>query len=96
MNGDDQFLGIVQNGTFQLLAPYRAPGGSVRLTRIQMQEARPPESAELGLTEHEGKAIMVHGHDGGGWIYSAEVIDQAGPILTAVVQQVFGQASETS
>jgi hypothetical protein len=64
------------------------------LTRIQMQEARPPETEELNLTEHEGQAIMVRGHDGGGWIYSAEVIDQAGPILTMVVQQVFGPASD--
>ena len=91
MNGNDQFLGMVRNGAFELLAPYRAPGGSVRLTRIQMQEARPPESAELDLTEYEGKAIMVRGYGGGGWIYSAEVIDQAGPILTAVVQQVFAR-----
>lgn len=36
---------------------------------------------------------MVRGHDGGGWIYSAEVIDQVGPILTAVVQKVCGQPS---
>jgi hypothetical protein len=64
------------------------------LTRIQMQEARPPETEELNLTEYEGQAILVRGHDGGGWIYSAEVIDQAGPILTAVVQHVFGSASD--
>lgn len=50
-----------------------------------MQEARPPESTELDLTEYEGKAIMVRGHSSGEWIYSAEVIDQARPILTAVV-----------
>ena len=65
-------------------------GGSVRLTSLPMQAAQPPESGELDLTEYEGKAITVRGHDGGGWIYSAEVIDQAGLILTAVVQQVFG------
>jgi len=93
MNGNDQFLGIVQNGEFQLLEPYRPLGGSVRLTGISMQESVPPESAELDLTEYEGKAIMVSGHDGGGWIYSAVVIDQAGPILTAVVQKVFGRES---
>jgi hypothetical protein len=93
MNGNDQFLGVVQNGIFQLLRPHR---GSVRLTGIQMQAARPPETEELTLTESEGKALMVRGHEGGDWIYSAEVIDQAGPILTMVVQQVFGQASEIS
>lgn len=61
-----------------------------------MQESVPPETEELNLTEYEGKAIMARGHNSGGWIYSAEVIDQADPILTAVVQQVFGQASEAS
>lgn len=53
---------------------------------------RLPESAELDLTPYEGKAVMVSGRDGGaGWVYSAQVVDEAGPILTAVVYQVFGQ-----
>lgn len=95
MNGDNQFLGIVQNGEFQLLLPDPGPlGRSVRLTSIAMQEARPPESGELDLSAYEGSAIMVHGHDGGGWIYSARVIEQAGPILTAVVQHIFAPESE--
>jgi hypothetical protein len=59
-----------------------------------MQEAMPPEARELNLAEYEGQAIMVCGHDGGGWIYSAEIIDVAGPILTAVVQQVFGETAK--
>ncbi len=94
MNGNDQFLGIVKNGAFQLLAPHRPSGDSVRLTGIQMQESVPPETEELDLTKYEGQAIMAHGHDGGGWIYSAEVIEQAGPILTMVVQKVFGATGE--
>ena len=68
----------------------------MRLTSMGMQVAMPPESEEIDLSKYEGQALMVQGHDGGGWIYSATVIDQAGPILTAVVQQVFGQASEAS
>jgi hypothetical protein len=90
MDSNDQFLGIVQLGHLQILTPDQAAGSSVRLTSIPMQAAQPPESREIDLTKYEGQAIMVRGHDGGGWIYSAEVIDQAGPILTAVVQQVFG------
>jgi hypothetical protein len=91
MNGDD-FLGIVQNGEFTPLVPDPGPiSVPIRLTGISMQESVPPESKELDLTEYEGKAIMVRGYGGGGWIYSAEVIDQAGPILTAVVQQVFAR-----
>ena len=85
------FLGLVQNGKFYRISP---EGREVRLTSIAMQEARTPKSAELDLTKYEGCAIMVRGHDGGGWICSAGVIDQAGPILTAVVQKVFSQAGE--
>jgi len=97
MNGNDRFLGIVENGEYALLAPSPGPiDVPIRLAGISMQESVPPESKELDLTEYEGSAVMVRGHDSGGWIYSAEVIDQAGPILTAVVQQVFGQVSEAS
>ena len=93
MNGNEQFLGMVQNGRFQALERKGIPS---RLTTIQMQEAVPPESGELNLHKYEGRAIMVQGHGGGGWIYSARIADEAGPILTAVVQQVFGQSSEAS
>ncbi len=81
------FLGVVEEGSFRMLSPHT---GTARLTRIQMQEARTPESEEVNLTDYEGRAIMVSGHDGGGWIYSAEVIDVAGPILTAMVRRIFG------
>ncbi len=92
MNEDDQFLGIVEIGQLQLLQPENLAGTSVRLTGIRMQEAASPESREIDLTEYEGKAIMVRGHDGGGeWIYSAELIDKAGPILTVLVQKLFSR-----
>ena len=94
MNGNDRFLGIVQNGEFELLAPSYIPGVSPRLTSIPMQAAQPPESGELDLREYEGRAIMIRGHDGGGWIYSALVISQAGPILTAVARKAFGQEGD--
>jgi hypothetical protein len=58
-----------------------------------MQEARPPETGELDLSPYEGSAILVRGRDSGGWIYSAEVIDHASPILTLVVRRVFGSES---
>jgi hypothetical protein len=91
MNENDQFLGYVQNGQFKILTPEGTLSGSVRLTEIQMQEAVSPESRELDLTEYENSAIMVHGRESGGWIYSAEVVDRGGPILTAVVMEVFGK-----
>jgi hypothetical protein len=96
MNSNDQFLGIVQLGQLQILAPDEVAGESVQLTGIDMPTAMTPESREIDLAEYEGNALMVSGRFGGGWIYSASVIDHAGPILTEVVKQVFGQPAEAS
>lgn len=96
MSSPYHFLGMVKKGEdpskglqLQLLVPDSQYGNFRRLTSIQMQEARPPEAGEIDLADHEGKVIMVQGHDGGRWIYSASVVDVAGPILTAVVNMVF-------
>ena len=92
---EEKFLGIVENGVFKALSrdksivPYR-------FTAIQMQEARPPESGELRLSEYEGKVVMITGSgSGGGWVYSAEVIDSGGPIVRMLAEQL-SQRSETS
>jgi hypothetical protein len=67
---------------------------TVRLTRI----ARPASIAEeltashaIDLAEYEGRAIMVTGvlPERKGWLYEANVIDQAGPILTEVAKETF-------
>jgi hypothetical protein len=49
-------------------------------------------SHEINLAEYEGKAIMVTGvlPERRGWLYQANVIDQAGPVLTEVVKEIFG------
>jgi hypothetical protein len=90
---ENLFIGIVKNGKFHLLAPRSSSplSAAIRLTGIQMQEARSPESDELNLEKYEGKAVMVHGHDGGGWIYRAAVVDSGGPLLTALVIKTFGE-----
>ncbi len=85
------FIGVVKGGTFRILSPKTALAGSIRFTSIGMQQAVPPESGELDLTEYEGSAIAIQGHDGGGWVYSARVIDKGGPIVTALVLQGFGR-----
>lgn len=89
MNEKEEFLGIIRNGKFIPLNP-ESTSDDLRFTSIQMQEARPPESGELDLNKYEGKTIMVQGHNGGGWIYSAKIIDKAGPILTSLAEKVFG------
>jgi hypothetical protein len=91
MNINDQFLGIVQGGRFQILAPEHAAGSAVRLTGMQMQEAQPPEAKEIDLTKYEGSVVMVGGHFGGDWIYSAQIVEQAGPILSMVATRLFAQ-----
>jgi hypothetical protein len=83
-------IGIVEQGRFNLLSPEPGTPGGARLTSISMQAAQPPESGELDLAQYEGGAIAVQGHDGGGWIYEASVVDTGGPILAALVREVFG------
>ena len=90
----EQFLGIVRDGAFEMLWPDYAPAGAVRLTTVQMGKGRAPESAELDLSKLEGQAIMIAGYDDGDWIYEAQVVDQAGPILTMVVDALFGEEDE--
>ena len=87
------FLGIVQDERFKPLASDHAVTGSFRLTGVAAAAAT-PESEEISLTEYEGSAIIVRGVESGEWIYSAIVLERAGLILTAVVQQVFDPASK--
>jgi hypothetical protein len=85
------FIGIVNNGKFNLLYPRPTPEiHEMRFTRIQAMEAKPPETGEIILGEYEGKAIAVQGNNQGGWVYSAEVIDKGGPLVTTLVRSVFG------
>jgi hypothetical protein len=89
MTSISKLLGIIENGKFQQLAPKVRPRRRARFTSIAPQEARSPESGELSLGQYEHKAIMIEGVKQGGWVYSAHVTDNAGPILTAVVKKVF-------
>lgn len=89
----DKFLGMVQGGRFSILMP-RPQCCTVRLTRISKPASIAEElvaSHEINLAEYEGKAIMVNGvlPEHKGWLYEADVVDQASPILTAVVEEIF-------
>lgn len=90
----EQFLGIVREGAFEMLLPDYAPAGAVRLTAVEKAGAQTPESKELDLSKLEGQAIMIVGYDEGDWIYGATIIDQAGPILSTVVDALFGEEGE--
>lgn len=89
----DSFLGLVQNGRFSILMP-RPQCCTVRLTRIAKPASIADElvaSHEIDLAEYEGRAIMVTGvlPEHKGWLYEANVVDQAQPILTEVVKETF-------
>jgi hypothetical protein len=89
----DKFLGIVQGGRFSILMP-RPQCCTVRLTRISKPASIAEElvaSHEINLAEYEAKAIMVNGvlPEHKRWLYEANVVDQASPILTAVVEELF-------
>ena len=85
---DQIFIGVVEDGKLRVLLPKSV---DTKFTSIQMQESRPPETGELNLTEYEGCAVAIQGHNGGGWVYSARVIDKGGPIATALVLHASGQ-----
>ena len=89
MNSDEQFLCMVKDGKLTILLPESESGNVVRLTEMPMQASIPPEVQEISIKKHEGKVIMVKGHYAGDWIYSTEMIDLAGPILSALVQKIF-------
>jgi len=91
VNSNEKFLCMVKDGKLTILLPESEAGNVVRLTEMPMQAAMPPEAQEISVKKHEGKAIMVEGRIGGGWIYSTEMIDLAGPILSALAQKVFGK-----
>jgi hypothetical protein len=93
MSLNRQYLGRVEASCFKLLLPAPAAGTYRRLTTMGRQVAQPPELQELHLNEYDDQIIMVRGYADDEWIWSAEVIEVAGPILTAVVEQVLGGAA---
>jgi hypothetical protein len=86
---DEDYLGLVKDMKLLILIPESESGKVVRLTEMPMQAALPPDAQEIDLKKHEGKAIMVVGRCSGDWIYSAEIIDLASPIVTILVKKVF-------
>jgi hypothetical protein len=85
-------LGLVEGGELQILAPANSAGGAARLTQISMVEAVGPTSREIDLQPYEGTILIVRGHDGGGWIYEAEIVEEGGPLLTSIVRRVYRSA----
>ncbi|MHB8809934.1 MAG: hypothetical protein ACYC9M_07945 [Desulfobulbaceae bacterium] len=85
------FIGIVKNGSFYLIFPRQEAAARIRLTQTGTQDCIPPEHGELNLVEFEASAVAVRGYDLNGWIYSASIVDTGDPIVTALVENVFGR-----
>ncbi|MHA1988362.1 MAG: hypothetical protein ACW98D_17140 [Promethearchaeota archaeon] len=83
-------IGIVKDGKFYTRSPEPEISAPTLLTKIKVMESVPPESRQLILTEYEGKAIAVQGHNQGSVIYQAAIIDVAGPIVTFLVKYALG------
>lgn len=90
--GGPHVLGFVQAGEFVVIYPEKRVGKELNLTTIAPMAAQRPETALLDLSAYEGRVIMVQGQDQGRWLYSAKVIDQATPIMTVVVRELFAGA----
>jgi hypothetical protein len=89
MDNNRQFLGIVKNGKFHILVPTTESTEPVRLTEDSMVIGR--NLVEMNISKYEGLAIAVKGYGGSDWIYSAEIVDQAGPIVSALFAKIFNQ-----
>ena len=83
-------IGLVKDGNFYTRSPEPEISAPTLLTKIKIMESIPPEARQLNLTEYEGKAIAVQGHNQGSVIYEAAIIDVAGPIVTVLVKQALG------
>ncbi len=96
-----EYLGIVQDNRFTILVPEADYCCSLKLTRISKPSPLSEDvvtSHEIDLSGYEGSAIMVRGDlpEERGWIYAAEVIDQSGPIITAMIKRMFWVEDEAA
>ncbi|MCP5104806.1 MAG: N-acetylmuramoyl-L-alanine amidase [bacterium] len=85
----EQIFGMVRKGEFTIFAPQQLEGITVRLTALPMDEAHPPENGRIDISKYEGKIIEVCGDTGADWLYSARVIEEAGPVLSDFLKKVF-------
>lgn len=85
-NQSNQYVGVVEGGRFILLLPESEAGSHRRLTTLDRPVLQPPELDEIHLDESEGQVVMVSGYADREWIWSAQVVEVAGPIVTALAK----------
>ena len=92
----DKFLGVVENGRFTVLVPEEAGCCSVKLTKLEkpsIPETDAVKQHEIDLKDREGIVLMVSGSlpKFEGWLYEANIVDEASPILSAMALRMFGK-----
>jgi hypothetical protein len=85
-------LGVVRDGRFFIIHPEHSARSHLRLTTVAPPDMNRPEQGLLDLSPYDGKVIMVEGVGQGGWLYAAKVVDQASPIVMALIQEFFAGA----
>ncbi len=100
-----EIIGSVHNNAFHPLWPDDVVGEikdihgnrvkTLGLTRRKIMEAVPLETGQLNLSAYEGKVIMIkyktlqHLTQGKPWAVGVEIVETAGLILSALVQQIY-------
>ena len=93
MSGEEEYIGIVENGQLSVLTPDWNSFVPVSPTRMPSKQAAiSPEAAAIDIKVYEGKAVMISGRKEDDCIYSAEVIDEAGPIVAALIRRMLPRA----
>ena len=85
-----RFLGLVSAGQIKLTGMPPDSPVQPRLTKIAMQEAQSPESAEIDLAPHNGRFVVFSGHDGGGWIYGTHIERVVGRATAILLRYAYG------
>lgn len=89
MNTEDRIIGVVRNGELTELGSELSPELPFKLTRAPIQAGHGPEAQAIDLRPYEGHVIMVTGERDEGWVRSARIIDEAGPLLTVIILKIY-------
>ncbi len=85
-----EYVGIVEHQRFRPLYPDSAGDVPVRLTTAGLKDDAGAESREIDLTRYEGSLLRVRGRHEGGWIHSAQIVEEVrDSILSIVARRVF-------
>jgi hypothetical protein len=84
------YLGVIRAGALHVLGAEDGATGSYRLTALRSSDVDPPETAQIPLDDYADHAVLVRGIARDGWIRAATVVEVAGPLVTFVIEAVFG------